>query len=69
MARQASRAFESNATRDAVKLGSMHFEIARQGHRNSVATQECGVFIYLFIYLSGTDSTVLDPPLREQTGP
>ena len=43
MARQASRAFESNATRDAVKLGSMPFEIARKGHRISVATQECGV--------------------------
>ena len=42
MAKQASRAFESNTTRDAVKLSLMHFEIARQGHRNSVATQECG---------------------------
>jgi hypothetical protein len=28
-----SRAFESNATRDAKKLGLMPFEIARKGHR------------------------------------
>ena len=42
MARQASRAFESNTTRDAVKLGLMPFEIAWRKHRISVASQECG---------------------------
>ena len=41
-----SRAFESNATRhatrDAVKLGLMPFEIARKEHRIWATTQECG---------------------------
>ena len=32
----------SNATRDSLKLGLMPFEIARPGHRISVASQECG---------------------------
>ena len=36
------RAFERNATRDSQKLGLMPFEIARPGHRISVASQECG---------------------------
>ena len=35
------RAFESSATRDSLKLGLMPFEIARTGHRISVASQEC----------------------------
>ena len=37
-----SRAFESNATRDAKKLGLMPFEIARKGHRITAPCQECG---------------------------
>ena len=32
----------SNATRDSQKVGLMPFEIARPGHRISVASQECG---------------------------
>ena len=47
-----SRAFESNATRDSLKLGLMPFEIARPGHRISVASQECGGF---FAARSGRD--------------
>ena len=37
-----SRAFERNATRDSQKVGLMPFEIARPGHRISLASQECG---------------------------
>ena len=37
-----SRAFESNATRDAKKLGLMPFEIARKGHRITAPWEECG---------------------------
>ena len=40
-----SRAFESNATRDAKKLGLMPFEIARKGHRITAPWQECGDMI------------------------
>jgi hypothetical protein len=45
-----SRAFESNATRDAKKLGLMPFEIARKGHRITAPCQECGVGVVSFVF-------------------